>query len=224
MPVPTSIRQTHLGAACGAVFIVLYFYSTATLLGPINQTDSLARAGKTFNDQADTFDVACALLVLSVPFLMLFVVTLYSVLVRSEGVGGPYSSLSLAAAAAGGAGLLAGSAVTGGVSFLAESATVGGSTAATAHSVSEALIFYSLTFFGVLALAVSLVTLRHGAFAPWFGRLAGVLGVLMIVGSAGSPIIRELAFVAGMAVLLFFVVGSVALARDPGEVRPRDRA
>jgi hypothetical protein len=211
----TTRRAQRLGPASGVIFIVLYFVSTAILVGSITQSDSLSKVRRIFNDQADSLDVGSALLALSIPFLLYFAVTLYSVLAAAEGGDRRWTVLSIVGATGGGAGLLASGAVSGGVSFLAESATVDGATAATAHSISEALIFYSLTFFGVMALATSRVALGHGALPRWFGWLAAVLGICMIVGSAGSPIVRPLALLANLAMWLYFLTGSIAVWRAP---------
>jgi hypothetical protein len=211
----TTRRAQRLGAASGVIFIVLYFVSTAILVGSITQSDSLSKARRVFNDQADSLDVGSALLALSIPFLLYFAATLYSVLVATEGGDRRWAVLSIVGATGGGAGLLAGAAVSGGVSFLAESATVDGATAATAHSISEALIFYSLTYFGVMALATSRVALGRGALSRWFGWIAAVLGFCMIVGSAGSPIVRPLALLANIPMWLYFLIGAIAVWRAP---------
>ncbi len=210
----------RMGAMSGVVFILLYFFATALLLGPISQSDSLKTAGKTFNEQADNIDVGAALIVLSIPFLMCFAATLYTQLAGAEGGGGRISALTLAGATGGGALLLAGAAMMGGISFLAESATVSGATAAASHSVGEALIFYSLTFFGIVALAGSSITMRRGVFPRWFGWLAAALGFGMILGSAASPVVRPLAFVAGMSMVLFFLVASFVVWRRVGKIVP----
>lgn len=207
-----------MGALAGAGFIGLYFFSTVTLLGPINQTDSLITAGKKFNEQADNVDVGAALMVFAIPFLMCFAATFYAQLASGERGMGSISALTLIAATGGGALLLAGAATMGGVAFLAEYAPVGGATAAVSHSIAEALIFYSLTFFGVMALAGSVITLRQGGYPRWFGWLQAVLGIGMLLGSAGSPLVRPLAFIAGMSMLLFFLVGSFAVWRRAGKL------
>src|SRR6478735_7975352 len=127
-----------LAGGCGLVFTVLYYVGTVLLVGPITQDDSLEKAGKTFNEQADNFDVGATLLLLSIPFLLFFAQSLRSILARAEGAAGTTSTLVLVGAAAGAATTIAGAAIMGGTSFLAEAATVDGRTAAFAHSAAEA--------------------------------------------------------------------------------------
>lgn len=203
----------RLAGAFGAVFTVLYFVGTGLIAGPINQTDSLETAQRVFNEQADNFDVAAFLLLLSIPFLLFFAQTLRSTLARAEGAAGTTASLALVGAAGGAAVTLTGAALMGGTSFLAETATVDGRTAAFSHSAAEACIFYAMVFFGVMALATASITIRYQAFPKWFGWVATVLGFGMIVGSAGSPLIRSLALLAGLSTYLFFLIGSFIVWR-----------
>jgi hypothetical protein len=202
-----------LAGVCGFVFTIFYYVGTALLVGPITQDDSLETARKTFNEQADNFDIGAFLLLLSIPFLLFFAQSLRSTLARAEGAGGTMSSLVLVGAAAGAATTLACAAIMGGTSFLAEAATVDGRTAAFSHSAAEACIFYGMVFFGVVALTTALITFRHAAFPRWFGWAAVVLGVAMVVGSAGSPLIRSLALLAGLPTYLFFLIASFVVWR-----------
>jgi hypothetical protein len=197
-----------LAGVCGFVFTVLYYVGTVLLVGPITQDDSLETARKTFNEQANNFDVGASLLLLSIPFLLFFAQSLRSNLARAEGAAGTTSSLVLIGAAAGAATTLAGAAIMGGTSFLAEVATVDGQTAAFSHSAAEACIFYGMVFFGVVALTTALITLRHAALPGWFGWVALVLGGAMVLGSAGSPLVRSLALLAGIPTYLFFLIAS----------------
>jgi uncharacterized protein DUF4386 len=206
-----------LAGICGFVFTVLYYVGTVLLVGPITQDDSLGTAKRTFNEQADNFDVGAFLLLLSIPFLLFFAQSLRWNLARAEGPAGTTSSLVLVGAAAGAAITLAGAAVTGGTSFLAEAASVDGRTAAFAHSAAEACIFYGMVFFGVVALTTALITLRHAALPRWFGWVAVALGVAMVVGSAGSPLIRPLALLAGIPTYLFFLIASFVVWRFGGD-------
>jgi hypothetical protein len=205
-----------LVGVCGFVFTISYYVGTVLLVGPITQDDSLETARKTFNEQANNFDVGAFLLVLSIPFLLFFAQSLRSDLARAEGAAGTTSSLVLVGAAAGAATTLAGAAVMGGTSFLAEVSTVDGRTAAFSHSAAEACIFYGMVFFGVVALTTALITLRHAALPRWFGWVALVLGVAMVVGSAGSPLIRSLALLAGLPTYLFFLIASFVVWRFGG--------
>lgn len=210
------------GALAGLVFFLLYFVATAMLLGPISQTDSQATVAKTFNDQADNIDVAASLVVLSIPFLLCFVVTLRATLMRAEGGAGHISALAGASATGGAALLIAGAALMGGTSFLAEYAPADAAIAAFSHSAAEACIFYSLVFFGVVALATAVITIRHGALPKWFGWLAAVLGLAMVLGSAGSPLVRSLAFLAAMSMNVFFLVGSFVVFSRAGGTSGKD--
>ena len=210
----------RLAGASGAIFAVLYFLGSGFIAGPLNQTDSLDKAQRTFNEQADNFDLGSSLLLLSIPFLIFFAHALRSRLARAEGAAGTTASLALVGAAGGGALTLAGAALTGGASFLAENATVDGRTAAFAHSAAEACIFYGIVFFGVMALATAWVTFRFEALPKWFGWLAAVLGFGMIAGSAGSPLIRPLALLAGVSAYLFFLIGAFVVWKS----RSRDLA
>jgi Domain of unknown function (DUF4386) len=205
-----------LAGGCGLVFTVLYYVGTVLLVGPITQDDSLEKAGKTFNEQADNFDVGASLLLLSIPFLLFFAQSLRSILARAEGAAGTTSTLVLVGAAAGAATTLAGAAIMGGTSFLAEAATVDGRTAAFSHSAAEACIFYGMVFFGVVALTTAMITLRHQALPRWFGWVTLVLGIAMVVGSAGSPLIRSLGLLAGLPTFFFFLIASVVVWRISG--------
>jgi hypothetical protein len=207
-----------LAGACGAIFIVLYFVGTGLLAGPISQTDSLETAGKTFNEQADNFDIGASLLLLSIPFLLFFVQALWSILTKAEAPGGTTSALVLVGATGGAATTLVGAALMGGAAFLAETANVDGRTAAFSHSAAEACIFYAIVLFGVVALVTALNTLQHDAFPAWFGWVAAVLGVAMVVGGVGSPLIRSLALLAGVSTYLFFLVGSFVVWKFGGDV------
>jgi hypothetical protein len=200
-----------LGGVCGAVFTVLYFLGTGLLAGPISQDDSLKTVEKTFHEQAHSFDVGASLLLVSIPLLLFFVQALRSVLTRAEGSAGTTSSLALMGATGGAATTLVGAALMGGTAFLAEAASVDGQIGAFSHSAAEACIFYAMVLFGVVALATALGTFRHDAFPRWFGWAAAVLGVGMVVGSAGSPLIRSLALLAGLSTYLFFLIGSFAV-------------
>lgn len=204
-----------LAGGCGFVFTVLYYVGTVLLVGPITQDDSLEKARKTFDEQSDNFDVGASLLLLSIPFLLFFAQSLRSILAQAEGAGST-STLVLVGAAAGAATTLAGAAVMGGTSFLAEAATVDGRTAALSHSAAEACIFYGMVFFGVVALTTAMITLRHQALPRWFGWVAVALGIAMVVGSAGSPLIRSLALLAGLPTYFFFLIASVVVWRISG--------
>lgn len=89
--------SARTGGVAGLAFFLLYFVSSGMLLGPISQTDSVQKVQTTFADQADTIDVACALLVLSIPLLLVFALALQAALPPTT-VG--FASLVLPAAAA----------------------------------------------------------------------------------------------------------------------------
>lgn len=217
-----SDRSTsRLAGVAGAIFTILYFVSNALIAGAFGQTASLEKAQQTFNEQADNFDVAASLLLLGIPFLLFFALTLRSTLTRAEGAAGTTASLALVGAAAGAAVSLVGAALMGGTSFLAETATVDGQTAAFVHSAAEACIFYAMVFFGVLALTTASITIRYQAFPKWFGWVATVLGLGMVIGSAGSPLIRSLALLAGLSTYLFFLIGSFVVWKFGGDVLAR---
>ena len=200
-------RQRRLGGVAGLAFFALYFFGVGILAGPINQTDSLAKVQRTFADQADNIDVGCALLLLSAPLLLLCAGAL------RDAAAGPLerglAALIVPTAVAAAALTLAGAAVMGGTSFLAESATVDGRTAAFAHSAAEAMLFYAITLFGTLALCTAASSARR--LPKWYRRTATALGLGMIVGSVGSPLLRELGLLAGLSSYLFFLVTGVML-------------
>ncbi len=101
----------------------------------------------------------------------------------------------------------------GGTAFLAESRPVDGVTAAFAHSAAEACLFYALVLFGGVALTAAAGTRRHAAFPQWFGIVAAVLGLAIIVGAAGSPLVRPLALLAGVSTDPFFLTTCFVLWR-----------
>jgi hypothetical protein len=104
----------------------------------------------------------------------------------------------------------------GGTAFLAESATVDGRTAAFAHSAAEALLFYAIVLFGTLALCAAASS--AGRLPRWYRIASAVLGVGMVAGSVGSPLVRGLALLAGLSSYLFFLItGVVLVLRARGE-------
>lgn len=107
----------------------------------------------------------------------------------------------------------------GGAAFLSESSTVDGRTAALAHSAAEAAVFYAVVLFGLLALATAAAARRTGTFPRWYRAAAAVLGVAMVIGSAGSPLVRGLALVAGLSTYLFFALTSIVLLRRAASTR-----
>lgn len=203
---PTGVSR-RLGGGAGLIFFALYFISVGILAGPINQTDSLDKVQRTFAEQADNIDIACALLLLGTPLLLIFASALRDALAAPLDRGLP--ALVVPAAVAAAALTLAGAAVMGGTAFLAESATVDGRTAAFAHSAAEAMLFYAIVLFGTLALCVAASS--AGRLPRWYRTTATVLGVGMVAGSAGSPLVRELALLAGLSSYLFFLTTSVML-------------
>jgi hypothetical protein len=78
----------RVGASAGVVFTLLYAVGSGLLVGPINQSDSLATAGRKFNEQINSYNVAATLLIIGVPFLLLFAASLRAVLGRAEGGSG----------------------------------------------------------------------------------------------------------------------------------------
>ena len=207
-----SERSTRrVGASAGVVFTLLFAVGSGLLVGPINQSDSLATAARKFNEQTHSYNVAATLLIIGVPFSLLFAASLRGVLGRAEGGERQLSWLTLVGAAASGAVLLAGAALMGGTAYLAHYTPVDGATAAFAHSACEACVYYSVVFLGVAALVTGWITIHHAAFPHWFGWLAAILGTAMIVGSAGFPQIRPLALLANVATVLFILSTSVVI-------------
>ena len=207
----------RMGALAGLVFLVAYSIGTGLLAGPISQDDSLQTAAQTFNDKADSFDVGAALLIVSIPLLLAFVIALRRTLSpdRSEaGLAGVMVPLTAAA----GALVLAGAAVMGGAAFLAEYARVSGSTAALAHSVAEQSVAYANVFFGGVALVTAFVSLRDRVLPRWFGWLAAVLAVAMMIGAVALPLIRPAALLANLSVGVFFLVASLLVMARAGKV------
>lgn len=224
----TQIPQTReakhvsrrIGGLAGLTFLALYFVSAAILAGAYGQTDSLEEVQRVFAEQADTIDIACALLLLSTPLLLVFATALRDTARTPPDEGG--SALVLPSAVAAAALILVGAALMGGTSFLAESATVDGRSAAFAHSAAEASLFYAIVFFGTFALSVAASS--AGRLPAWYRITATVLGTGMLIGSAASPLVRDLAFLAGMSSYLFFLVtGVMMLLGDRGRTVPRER-
>jgi hypothetical protein len=111
--------------------------------------------------------------------------------------------------------ILSGAALMGGTSFLAETATVDGRTAALAHSAAEASLFYAIVLFGTLALSVAAAS--AGRLPRWYRITSTALGAGMVIGSAASPLMRDLALLAGLSsYAFFFVTGVMLLLHDRG--------
>jgi hypothetical protein len=195
-----------VGGAAGLAFLVLYFISAAILAGAYGQTDSLEKVQRVFAEQADIIDIACALLLLGTPLLLVLVTALRDTL---DGVDRGVAALVLPSAAAAAALLLVAAALMGGTSFLAESATVDARSAAFAHSAAEACLFYAIVLFGTLALSVAASPARR--LPTWYRIAAGSLGAGMVIGSAASPLLRDLALLAGLSSYVFFLVTSLVL-------------
>lgn len=207
----------RLGGVAGLTFLALYFVSAAILAGAYGQTDSLETVQRVFAEQADTIDIACALLLLATPLLLVFATALRDAAstVRDRGI----STLILPTAATAATLILVGAALMGGTSFLAESATVDGRSAAFAHSAAEASLFYAIVLFGTFALSVAASS--AGRLPTWYRITATILGAGMLIGSAASPLVRDLAFLAGMSSYIFFLVtGVMMLLRDRGRTAP----
>jgi hypothetical protein len=210
----------RIGGVAGLTFLALYFVSAAILAGAYGQTDSLEQVQRVFAEQADTIDIACALLLLSTPLLLVFATALQDTASTASDRG--VSALVLPSGVAGAALILVGAALMGGTSFLAESATVDGRSAAFAHSAAEACLFYAIVFFGTFALSVAASS--AGRLPAWYRITAIILGTGMLIGSAASPLVRDLAFLAGMSSYLFFLVtGVMMLLGDRGRTAPLGR-
>jgi hypothetical protein len=195
----------------GLTFLALYFVSAAILAGAYGQTDNLEKVQRVFAEQADTIDIACALLLLGTPLLLVFATALRDTVASDRGV----SALVLPTAVAAAALLLVGAALMGGTAFLAESATVDGRSAAFAHSAAEASLFYAIVLFGTFALSVAASC--AGQLPTWYRITATVLGLSMVIGSAASPLVRDLALLAGLSSYAFFLItGIMLLLRDRG--------
>lgn len=205
----------RIGGVAGLAFLALYFVSTGILAGAYSQTDGLEQVQRVFAEQADTIDIACALLLFGTPLLLIFAAALRDTVTPASERG--ISALVLPTAVAAAALILVGSALMGGTSFLAESTTVDGTTAAFAHSAAEASLFYAIVLFGTLALSVAASS--SGRLPTWYRTTATVLGAGMIIGSAASPLMRDLALLAGLSTYIFFLVsGVMLLLRDRGRV------
>lgn len=203
----------RIGGVAGLTFLALYFVSAAILAGAYGQTDSLETVRRVFAEQADTVDIACALLLLSTPLLLVFATALRDVVGTASDRGA--SALVLPTAVAAAALILVGAALMGGTAFLAESTTVDGRSAAFAHSAAEASLFYAIVLFGTFALSVAASS--AGRLPTWHRITATVLGLGMVIGSAASPLVRDLALLAGLSSYAFFLVtGVMLLLRDRG--------
>jgi hypothetical protein len=197
----------RIGGAAGLIFLALYFVSAAILAGAYGQDDSLGKVQRIFAEQADTIDIACALLLAGTPLLLIFAAALRDTVATASDRG--VLALLLPTAVAGAALLLVGAALMGGTSFLAEGATVDGRSAAFAHSAAEACLFYAIVLFGTFALSVAASS--AGLLPTWYRVTATVLGAGMVIGSAASPLVRDLALLAGLSSYAFFLVTSIML-------------
>ena len=197
----------RIGGVSGLTFLTLYFVSAAILAGAYGQTDSPEKVQRVFAAQADTIDIACGLLLLGTPLLLVFATALRDTVVTVADRG--VSALILPTAVAAAALLLVGAALMGGTSFLAETATVDARTAAFAHSAAEASLFYAIVFFGTFALSVAASS--AGRLPTWYRTTATVLGTGMVIGSTASPLVRDLGLLAGLSSYCFFLVTGVML-------------
>jgi hypothetical protein len=203
----------RIGGVAGLTFLALYFVGAAILAGAYGQTDSLEKVQRVFAAQADTVDIACALLLVGTPLLLVFATALRDTVGAASDRG--VSALVLPTAVAAAVLILVGAALMGGTSFLAESATVDGRVAAFAHSAAEASLFYAIVFFGTFALSIAASS--AGRLPTWYRITATVLGSGMVIGSAASPLARDLALLAGLSSYAFFLVtGVMLLLRDGG--------
>ncbi len=210
----------RIGGVAGLTFLALYFVSAAILAGAYGQTDNLETVQRVFAEQADTIDIACALLLLGTPLLLIFATALRDTMHSTSDRG--VSALILPTAVAAAVLILVGAALMGGTAFLAESATVDGRSAAFAHSAAEASLFYAIVLFGTFALSVAASC--AGRLPTWYRITATVLGSCMVIGSAASPLVRDLALLAGLSSYAFFLVtGVMLLLRDRGRTTTRDR-
>jgi hypothetical protein len=206
----------HIGGVAGLTFLALYFVGAAILAGAYGQTDSLDKVQRVFAAQADTVDIACALLLVGTPLLLVFATALRDTVGAASDRG--VSALVLPTAVAAAVLILVGAALMGGASFLAESATVDGRIAAFAHSAAEASLFYATVFFGTFALSIAASS--AGRLPTWYRITATVLGSGMVIGSAASPLVRDLALLAGLSSYAFFLVTGVMLLLRDREEQP----
>ena len=202
----------RVGGVAGLAFLALYFVSAAILAGAYGQTDSLEKVQRAFAEQADTVDLACALLLVATPILLVLATALRDTLGAESHRGAAALLVPTAVAAA--TLLLVGAALMGGTSFLAETSTVDGRSAAFAHSAAEASLFYAIVLFGTFALSVAASSADR--LPRWYRITATGLGTGMVIGSAASPLVRDLALLAGMSSYAFFLVTGVMLLRDRG--------
>lgn len=201
----------RVGGLLGLTAFAVYFPGLVILMGSTTQTDSPEKVQQIFADQGDTIDLGCALLILAVPLLLAVAVALRDA-VAPRGGGGS-AGLVLPGVAAFGALMLSGVAMMGGMSFLAEGAAVDGGIAGFAHSAAEACFFYSLAVLGTVGLAVA--SCSAGRFPAWYRIVAALTGLGMIIGGAGSPLLRDLALLAGLSSYVFILSTSAALLRRP---------
>ena len=151
-----------------------------------------------FADEVDQYELAMTMSAVSAVFLLFFAGSLRNVLARSEGNEARLAGVAQGAAIGGVVLVGAGMSAIGGTAWLAEYSAPSAPVAAFAHAAAESAFFYSLVFFGVVALATGIVALRHGALPGWFGWFALALGMGMIVGGAGAPVVHDLGLLGGM--------------------------
>jgi hypothetical protein len=175
------------GALSGVLFAVCLFLGNGALVGDSSSTDPAQDLYELLSDTA-TIQMGMFFSTLGTVFALWFAVTLRAVLARSEYGEASLANLALAAIVGGTALTGIGPAIMRGVTLRIEQATSTPDVAAFAHTITAGLFFYSAVFFGVAALATAVVTLRADAMPRWYGALALVLGLAMLVGGIGSAI------------------------------------
>jgi hypothetical protein len=203
----------RLGALAGIPFIILAFVANAMLVGSLTQSDTAERVVKVFADEVDQYELAMTMSAVSAVFLLFFAGSLRTVLARSEGNEARLAGVAQGAAIAGVVLVGAGMSAIGGAAWLAEYSAPSAPVAAFAHAAAESTLFYSFVFFGVVALATGIVALRHDALPGWFGWLALALGMGMIVGGAGAPMIHSLGLLGGICFPVFFLITPILVWR-----------
>jgi len=82
-------------------------------------------------------------------------------------------------------------------------------------------MLYAQALVAVIALTTAALAARQGAFSRWFAKVAAVLGVAMLLSSAGSPLVCALSLPAN-STNLFFLTAAALLGRrtTSGPTRP----
>jgi len=208
-----------LGAAAGLFFAICIFMGNGLLVGDSSTSDPAEKLLTALSD-TDQINLGVAISVLAVGFLVYFASTLRTVLARFEPAPGRLSSAAMGACVAAAATLTAGPGLMRTVAWRIEEDSISADIAALAHGFTATMYFTSAVFLGLAALAVAAVTIRYGALPRWFGWFSVLMGLLMIVGAVGAPLNEGLGFIAGVPLMLYFLVASIVLIGRAGAAAP----